>query len=251
MGQMDRYFIGVLLTMSAVTFYTAPFDMVLKINLVPASITAVLFPAFTLTNRSGGKSGSLFSNSVLITIGIIFPIAFGLVLFAQEILSVWLGPEFVEKSTLVLQVLIIGAFVNSIANIPFTYLQGLGKPNVTAKVHLLEFLIYTPLLWLLISGFGILGAAFARTFRVFVDWFVLTLISKRNTTEKAFIPETISLIGVLVGAYYMTVYIPFIFLKIIGFLICMGIYFSILWKKYLNVENMALIRKKLLRWKDR
>lgn len=240
MGQIDRYIIGAVLTMSTVTFYTAPFDMIQKINLLPLSITAVLFPAFTLTSNSLKKASPIFSNSILATICLVFPIAGILVFFAEEILWAWLGQEFVIESTLVLQVLIIGAFVNSVAKIPFTFLEGLGRPDITAKLHVSEFVAYIPFLWVFINTYGILGAAFARSLRVFVDWFVLTFIANKKINSKAFILETIVLTGILVGIYYASTFSIGLGLKVLTTLLFMTAYLFIVWEKYLSEEIKQL-----------
>ncbi|WP_428235438.1 flippase [Gracilimonas sp.] len=245
MGQIDRYIIGAVLTMSAITFYTAPFDMIQKINLIPISITAVLFPAFTLAGNSVKKSSLIFSNSILATIILVFPLAGILIFFAEEILFIWLGQEFVDESTLVLQILIVGAFVNCIAKIPFTFIQGLGQPNVTAKLHLGEFVGYVPILWFLINTYGILGAAFARAIRVFVDWFALTFIANKKIHGKSFILETLALTGALIAIYFASTFSIGLVMKVISTVMLMGVYFSLVWNQYLDQDTKALFLNKL------
>ena len=80
-----------------------------------------------------------------------------------------------ENSTLVLQILAAGVLVNSLALIPFTYIQGVGRPDVTAKFHLVEAPFYLLLLWFGVQHFGIVGAATAWTIRVSVDGILLML----------------------------------------------------------------------------
>lgn len=239
MGQIDRYIIGAVITMTAVTFYTAPFDMGQKISLIPVSITVVLFPAFTVRNGSSNESGVIFSNSILATITFVFPLTAVLVFFAKEILLIWLGAEFAEESFYVLQILIIGAFVNSIAKIPFTYLEGIGSPDITAKLHVSEFIGYIPVLWLLINIFGIIGAALARSSRVFIDWLVLITITRKKIEGRAYVLETLFLVMVLIllciTAGIQISLIPKVL--IIGGLLV--VYFFVLWNKYLD-DNLKL-----------
>ena len=59
--------------------------------------------------------------------------------------------------------------IKSLALIPFTLIQGLGRPDVTAKFHLLELPLYAGLLWFLVSRMGIAGAALAWTLRTTLD----------------------------------------------------------------------------------
>jgi O-antigen/teichoic acid export membrane protein len=98
---------------------------------------------------------------------------------AQDGLKLWLGPEFAEHSFRVLQLLAVGVFINSLALVPFTLLQGAGRPDLTATLHLIELPLYLGLLWWLISTRGIEGAAMAWTARVTVDGLFLFGLAKR------------------------------------------------------------------------
>jgi O-antigen/teichoic acid export membrane protein len=68
-----------------------------------------------------------------------------------------------------LQWLSVGVLFNSLAQIPFVLLQGAGRPDITAKIHLLELPFYLLALWLLISEMGINGAAMAWCARAMMD----------------------------------------------------------------------------------
>jgi len=57
--------------------------------------------------------------------------------------------------------------------------QGVGKPDLTAKLHLIELPIYMAVLWWLTKAHGIEGAAIAWTARATVDAVVLLVLAKR------------------------------------------------------------------------
>jgi Na+-driven multidrug efflux pump len=69
----------------------------------------------------------------------------------------------------VLQLLAIGVLINACAYLPASFLHAAGRPDVTAKLHMLEFPLYIPLVCWLIHGFGIEGAACAWVLRVSLD----------------------------------------------------------------------------------
>ena len=46
-----------------------------------------------------------------------------------------------------LQILAVGVFINSLAQVPFALLQGVGRPDLTATLHLIELPLYLGLLW--------------------------------------------------------------------------------------------------------
>ena len=70
---------------------------------------------------------------------------------------------------------------NSIAYVPFTYLQAVGRPDLTAKAHLVELPVHTLLASLFVWQFGMTGAALAWTVRVTVDVVLLFAIASRTT----------------------------------------------------------------------
>ena len=66
---------------------------------------------------------------------------------------------------------------NSLAQVPYSFLQGLGRPDITAKFHLAELPFYIGLMWILVNNIGIAGAAIAWTLRVGLDALLLFGVS--------------------------------------------------------------------------
>jgi O-antigen/teichoic acid export membrane protein len=110
---------------------------------------------------------------------LVFPIALGCVFFAEEGLTAWLGAEFARESAAAAKWLTAGVFVNSIALVPFTLLQGGGRPDLTAKLHLSELPVYIAGLWWLTARFGIEGAAAMWTLRAIGDAWLLFWLGAR------------------------------------------------------------------------
>ena len=52
-------------------------------------------------------------------------------------------------------------------------MHAFGRPDLPAKLHLIETPIYLIIVWILISKFGILGAAIGWTLRALVDTMIL------------------------------------------------------------------------------
>jgi len=172
---LDRFLIGSLLSLAAVAYYSAPYEMVTRLSIISTSLSVTLFPAFSSLEgvENKEKIGTIFARSVkyiLLTLG---PIILIVMLFARDILGLWLGTEFSLESTIVLQVLALGVLINSLAHTPFALLQGVGRPDLPAKFHLFELLIYVGIALLLVSKWGINGAAMAWTLRVTLDTFLL------------------------------------------------------------------------------
>ena len=181
---LDRFMIGALLTITAVAYYSAPYEMATRLWIIPMSLGATLFPAFSILTgqEQWTRLTFLLSRSVkwvLLTLG---PVVILVVAFAHDILRLWLGPAFAAESTLVLQILAVGVLVNSLAHAPYSLVQVLGRPDLTAKFHLAELPLHVFLSWWLISLWGTTGAALAWSVRVAVDALLLFLASYHLTS---------------------------------------------------------------------
>jgi O-antigen/teichoic acid export membrane protein len=180
MVYLDRFLIGSLISISAVTYYTTPSELVTKLWVVPSALTGVLFPAFseTLVVNNQDRATSLYEGGIGSTFALLFPLMLIIILFAPEGLQFWLGAEFARRSAVILQILAIGVFANSLANIPYALLQASGRPDLTAKLHLIEVPCYAGLLYWAIRVRGIEGAAVAWTSRLCTEAAILFLLSR-------------------------------------------------------------------------
>jgi O-antigen/teichoic acid export membrane protein len=208
---MDRFMIGTLLTMTFVAYYSAPYEIVSRFMIVPSSLVATLFPAFsTLTgSNEQTKQKNILVRSLKYLFLVAAPFVILMVFFAKDILTIWLGTEYAQQSTLVFQILFVGMFLNSLASLPHSLIQGIGRPDIPAKFHLLELVPYVGIAWFLIGKYAIVGAALAWTFRVALDGFLLWAaawklirIPQRLIVNTGLLGDTITLVW-LAGALKM------------------------------------------------
>lgn len=193
MGYVDRFIIGGVVSAAAVAHYTTPQEIVTKLWIVPGALTAVLFPAFAAdVTKRDGKTRPLFAKAVHWLFLTLFPVTLFLALFAQEILMVWVGAEFALQSAKLMKIFAAGILINCLAHVPFTLIQGVGQPRITALIHSVELPLFLLALWGLTSKYGVLGAALAWFLRIIFDtlfmfflcnylqsWSQKTLISPR------------------------------------------------------------------------
>lgn len=170
----DRFVIGSVTSMTAVTYYATPYEAVTRLWILSHSLTRTVFPIFSSSTDFQQRT-HIYANAIKHLTLILAPVVATLIVFAPDVLRVWIGDSFAENSTTVLQLLAVGVFVNSLALVPFTLIQGLGRTDITAKFHLLELPFYLLLLWYGINQWGIVGAAIAWTVRVSADGILLTL----------------------------------------------------------------------------
>jgi O-antigen/teichoic acid export membrane protein len=177
---LDRFLIGALVSMTAVAFYATPYEMVTKVLVLPAALVGVTFPVFSAGfAKDGERTALIFSRCVKSLFLLLFPIMLCTIALAQDGLTLWLGAEFARHSFRVLQFLAVGVFVNGLAQVPFAFLQGAGRPELTAILHLIELPLYVALLWWLVRTRGIEGAAIAWSVRVSVDALLLFALAMR------------------------------------------------------------------------
>ena len=180
MEYMDRFMIASILGVVATSYYVAPNQVIFKLLVIPASIAGVLFPLFSQAwQKDPAHSARLLKQGFLYTLLLLFPPSVLLVFFANEWLSLWLTPEFAQQARLVVCWLTIGVLINSAAQIVFAKVQGAGRSDWTAKLHLAEVLPYLGLLYVSLYWWGIAGAAIAWCVRVTVDLIGLLVFARK------------------------------------------------------------------------
>lgn len=177
---MDRFFIGSLLSVSMVGYYTAPFEAVTKLWMIPASLMTTAYPTCSALGTTRMRElQTLYSRSIKYIFCALAPVSVILVLFARPIIGVWLGPGFVNKSATALQLLTVGVFINCFAHVPYSFLQALGRPDAAAKLFLLELVPYAALVWWMVGHYGVPGAAFGWSVRVTIEVLLLLWVARR------------------------------------------------------------------------
>ena len=181
MAYIDRILIGHILGVGALTYYVTPFEMVTKILIIPSSLMAVLFPVFAMQKNDSKALGILYYRAIRYVFMITLPLVVFIIIYGYQGLSLWINVNFAEKSYLILELFAIGVLANSIAYIPFAMTQALGRPDVTAKRHLIELPFYVLLLYYFIEHFGLKGAAGVWVIWACVDMiFMFVLARKMN-----------------------------------------------------------------------
>jgi len=175
---LDRFMVGSLLSLSLLGYYTVPLEAMSRLLIVPASLATTLFPVFSGLGSIDDltRLTKLYSRSLKYLLLLLAPPVFVVVIFAREILTLWMGAPFAGQTTQVMQILALGMLFNSFAHIPFGFLQGVGRPELAAKILLFELPLYLPVAWFLITHFGIRGAATGWTVRVALEALVFTAV---------------------------------------------------------------------------
>jgi len=247
MVYFDRFLIGAMISMTAVAYYATPYEIITKLWLFPIALVGVLFPAFSTTLRgSRDRAVHLFGRGMKYIFLILFPLILIIVTLAHEGLKFWLGSDFAQHSAFVAQWLAIGMLVNSIARVPYALIQAAGRPDITAKLHLIELPFYFLSLWCLINIYGIKGAAIAWVLRVTVDMIILLAITRRilPATAKA-IWQMALVSGVALLCFAPAMLTVGIIMKVLFVAAVMIIFVLAAWFLVLTTEERLFVRNSI------
>jgi O-antigen/teichoic acid export membrane protein len=158
---VERFIILSLLPVAWFAYYSVPSEMISRMVFIPASLSLTLFPKFSAQGfRSPAETlERLIGKPTKFLLFILTPVTLGCIIFSREILTLWMNAQFAEYGGPVLTILAFAVFFNALAQIPFAALQGLGHPDRTAAVIIVESILYVGLSWAGVSAFGIVGAA--------------------------------------------------------------------------------------------
>lgn len=249
----ERFLLGSLVSAAAVAYYAAPYEGVTRaLWILPGAVAAALFPGFSAWTALDERAAlsRAFARAVkylLVAGGLASAV---LVVFSDLILTLWLGPEYAQQSTWAMRILTVGVLVNSLATIPYAALQGAGRPDLTAKFHLLELPVYLVGGWLLVSAWGVTGAAAAWSARVAVDASLLFWasrcvlgISARSFLESGVPRVAVGLVGfglVLAGARVYSGHLGLALQSAIPALICLSL-LPVGWRVFLDDVDRRVI----------
>jgi len=252
---LDRFLVGSILNMRAVGFYVAPNEIVTKVGILPGSLILTLFPSFsTLQGREERhRAKTLFGYALKYLVIGIGPVSVLLVLLARPILEVWLGAEFARSSTLTFQILALGFLTNSLADVPLALIQGIGRPDLPAKLNVAEFFLFVPLSWLFIRSWGIAGAAAAWTLRVTFELAVLLVMASRAGNMRFSRRELVQS-GIPQGVFSLVLFalgaglVQHFYGKLFGLLVPLAVFLGLCGLFVMSKQEIAWLRAGLPRF---
>lgn len=166
----DRFLVGALIGLTAVAFYATPLDLVMRMWILPVAVAQTLLPAIASSFRAAPeRTALLLRRGALIVAALVLPACLVLVAGAEWLLWLWLGTEFAEGGGMVLRILSVGIFFSCLAFVPGTFLDAIGRPEVTAGFSLAQAAVFLPLGAGLLVLVGIEGAAIAWALRAATD----------------------------------------------------------------------------------
>lgn len=174
---IEKMFLTAIVSVSALTYYFIPFSLMDRLTAIRGAFSSVLFPAFSYLHDARERKACIelhLRSSLAISFLYIFFVIFFIVL-GRRFLLTWLGPDFAERSTLILSIFSLAGLVNALAVPSLLALQGANKPQLPALFHITELIFYIPTSYFLIMKFAGVGAALAWFLRVGFDTILLLI----------------------------------------------------------------------------
>lgn len=240
----DRFVIGTMLGASAVAYYTPPFEVLSRLQMLPQSLMSALFPALSLAHQRGGERGvRLFASAATLSFLVVFPLLAVIFIFAFELLGVWLGSEYATNSYVIARWMALGWLLNMFSRPAYTWLQSLGRADLTAKTHFFEFPVFVVFLYFSVIHSGIEGAAFAWFVRMFLETLVLNELARRCSPQLSIVinMQYLRIFAVAIGSVVLLEVnsiicrLVIIFLVIICFSVAGYLYFR-RWRNSLEIS---------------
>ena len=183
LSYFDRFAIAALVSVTAVTYYTVPFDVLIRLPTIPMAMMAALFPLLAQSQGSSQHQEEQLKRTfsavgqLLISFWLPGMLVCGLV--GTLALRWWIGADMATWGGPVWAWLSLGVLLNGFAHLPYTLLHSAGRSDITAKFHLVELLPYLLLVWWALMTHGIEGAAAVWSLRCAIDTALLYIAASR------------------------------------------------------------------------
>jgi O-antigen/teichoic acid export membrane protein len=174
--RFDQFAVGAILGVSAAGLYAIPASASQRLLSLLSELASPFFPrASTMRGDHERLRTLFFAGSRLLALAAT-PMLLLLFALAEPTLRFWIGGaqglQVAQASAPAFRWLLAALLIQSIAIIPVTFCEAMGKPEINNSFAVASALIHIPLVLLLVPRFGITGAAIA----LFINSATQTLI---------------------------------------------------------------------------
>ncbi|MDD2759915.1 MAG: oligosaccharide flippase family protein [Methylomonas sp.] len=178
--QSDRFFIGALISATAVTVYVIPYEVTVQALIGVGAVTSVAFPVIAKMLTTDPQAAKELFRIWLFRVVVAMLLGMSLIaVILPNLLELWLKQPVNDESVLVGRILAVGVVLNAVGSMYFALLHAKGYSKPTAILHLVEMPIYFILLVNLIPIFGVVGCAIAWSLRNLLDTFGLIIMGHK------------------------------------------------------------------------
>jgi O-antigen/teichoic acid export membrane protein len=160
----DKLIIGALVGVTGLAYFTVASTLANRVLGMTFRLSGVLFPAASALAASGQveRLDRLYLKASRYVVYINAAALVLLAVFAEPILRYWMSLEFARNGALVLAVMALSQFVDSLTSLPSLVNDGMGHPRISGMFALARALLGLVVVWLGVAWFGIVGAAWGH-----------------------------------------------------------------------------------------
>lgn len=161
---MDRVIVGIVLGPAIAGVYAVGTSVGLRMSLIAGQVTDVMVPYASLKDSSNDHVKLYIAFRKLSKYIGLLVAGFGglLVLWMDEILSIWISPEYALNYSNIFRLLIVSYGLISLSRPAHQTLTGIGKVKITSLVYLASTISMLTGLYFLSLHLGFVGAALAN-----------------------------------------------------------------------------------------
>ncbi|MBP1152811.1 oligosaccharide flippase family protein [Methylocaldum sp. RMAD-M] len=178
---IERGVIAAISGAKAVTLYTVPYSLAIRLNTIPLSLMSAVFPRFAA--ESDAQQTQLKRQALRAIAAVMTPLIAAGLFGMEPFLALWIDPDFAARAARSGEILLLGIWVNAFAQVPWFLLQARGRPDLVTKLYLLQLLPYLGLLYGSLVLWEAMGAALAWSVRAAVDALMLFAAAKSTWDE--------------------------------------------------------------------
>lgn len=171
MTMVDRLIIGAYVSAAAVSLYVVPFNLGQRLCILGNAMGVALFPRIAAASFDEALMVEEEAERVLSAIMLVAIV--GAIFIIGPFLRIWIGQDFAFRASAIAEVLLLGVWFEAVSRIPLYALRGLSRPEVIAKIDLIQLVPFWIALLVLITKLGALGVAIAYVFRVGANYALL------------------------------------------------------------------------------
>jgi len=166
----DAIIIGYFLGPAMVPFYSVPANLVQYLRTLGWTLTHAFMPLFSdmSARLESERIREVYLRSSKYVVGIVFPMAVGVLFVGGPFLSIWIGPEFREKGEVIIFLMVLFILIPFVNPFASRYLTAIGEHGIFARLTPIAAAINVSLSLILIKPYGIVGVAAASTVSVFI-----------------------------------------------------------------------------------
>jgi O-antigen/teichoic acid export membrane protein len=209
----DQWTISMYLGVAMLPLYSIPLSFLARLQLFPSSMTQILFPAFSaLQARARWETLEAYFIRAHRYLAIaLIPVTFLIYVWTPEVLRVWIDDSFAEQASTPTRILLIGFLIGLLAPLSGALLSALGRPDVVAKIYLVELPINVAAVLVLVWAFGLAGAAVSFAIRSVLEtvalWIVVYKIVPLSPQAMHLIGRSGAQLGIVAGGMAVAAYL--------------------------------------------